>query len=97
MPAEEKETVCICETEVISKIVDFGFNDLGLDEIVAETQTANGASCKLLERVGMTLEAKLHRFGAEQAVYSIKRKESNWLKEDRNDSTTKNSRGLFEL
>jgi [ribosomal protein S5]-alanine N-acetyltransferase len=61
-------------TEVISKLIDYGFNELGLDNIVAETQTANGASCKLLERVGMILESKLHRFGAEQAVYRIKRK-----------------------
>ncbi|WHY87354.1 GNAT family N-acetyltransferase [Neobacillus novalis] len=58
-------------TEVIQVILDFGLNELKLEKIVAETQTANKSSCRLLERVGMELERTISRFGAEQAIYSI--------------------------
>lgn len=57
--------------EVVSRIITFGFKDLGLQKLVAETQTKNTLSCNLLERVGMHLETRIHRFGAEQSVYSI--------------------------
>jgi ribosomal-protein-alanine N-acetyltransferase len=58
-------------TEVIGKLIDYGLNEYKLHKLVAETQTANIKSCKLLERVGMAMECKIHRFDAEQAVYSI--------------------------
>ena len=58
--------------EVVQRIIEFAFNELYLEKVVAETQTANKSSRKLLERLGMQLERKIIRFGAEQAVYSIK-------------------------
>ena len=58
-------------TEVVQRVIGYCFNALKLSKIVAETQTANLSSCKLLEKMGMTLEKKVHRFGAEQAIYSI--------------------------
>jgi [ribosomal protein S5]-alanine N-acetyltransferase len=60
-------------TEVLGKILNYAFTKLKLPEIVAETQTANRASCKLLERVGMELKETILRFGAEQAIYCKKR------------------------
>jgi [ribosomal protein S5]-alanine N-acetyltransferase len=60
-------------TEVIQKVIEYGFNEIGLDEIVAETQTANKTSCKLLEKVGMTLKEKIERFGAEQSIFRIQK------------------------
>lgn len=59
-------------TEAVQLIINYGLNELKLSKIVAETQTANIPSCKLLERVGMELEQTTSRFGAEQAIYSIK-------------------------
>lgn len=59
-------------TEAVQLIINYGLNELKLSKIVAETQTANISSCKLLERVGMELEQTISRFGAEQAIYSIK-------------------------
>ncbi|WP_368654972.1 GNAT family N-acetyltransferase [Ornithinibacillus sp. 4-3] len=59
-------------TEVVQLIIDYALNELNFSKIVAETQTANTSSCKLLERLGMKLEQKISRFGAEQAIYSIK-------------------------
>lgn len=60
-------------SEVVRKMIDYSFTEIDLPKLVSETQTANSSSCKLLERVGMKLENKLMRFGAEQAVYSIER------------------------
>ncbi|MBT2760103.1 GNAT family N-acetyltransferase [Paenibacillus sp. ISL-20] len=60
-------------TEVISRLIEYAFNELGIQKLVAETQTANIRSCKLLEKVGMIMEKRIIRFGAEQAVYSIQR------------------------
>jgi len=40
---------------------------------VAETQSANKASCKLLEKLGMNLKQIVQRFGAEQSIYCIEK------------------------
>jgi ribosomal-protein-alanine N-acetyltransferase len=60
-------------TEVIRNVIIFAFNELTIFKVIAETQTANASSCRLLERVGMTLERKVQRFGAEQTLYSIEK------------------------
>jgi [ribosomal protein S5]-alanine N-acetyltransferase len=54
-------------------LIEYAFNELGIQKLVAETQTANIRSCKLLEKVGMIMEQRIIRFGAEQAVYSIQK------------------------
>ncbi|MFC4559214.1 GNAT family N-acetyltransferase [Virgibacillus kekensis] len=59
-------------TEVVEKIIHYAFNELKISKLVAETQTANKSSCSLLERLGMNLEKKIIRFGAEQALHSIR-------------------------
>lgn len=58
-------------TEVVREIIEYCFNELKLSKIVAETQTANIASCRLLEKLGMKVERIVYRFGAEQVIYSI--------------------------
>ncbi|MFJ7734272.1 GNAT family N-acetyltransferase [Lysinibacillus sp. NPDC097231] len=57
--------------EVLTNIIDFGSNQLNLSHLVAETQIANIASCRLLEKVGMQKVQVLERFGHEQAVYEL--------------------------
>lgn len=59
--------------EAVQVVIKYGFMELNLPKIIAETQTANEASCRLLEWTGMEREKTLLRFGAEQAVYSIQR------------------------
>lgn len=59
-------------TEAVSAIIDYAFNDLKLPAIVAETQSANTASCMLMEKLGMKLERKVFRYGAEQSIYAIR-------------------------
>lgn len=60
-------------TEVIGALIQYSFDELKLNKIVAETQTANTRSFNLLERVGMTRIKNITRFGEEQAVYCIDR------------------------
>ena len=56
--------------EAIAKALDYKFaTDADLVRIVAETQTANIASRRLLERLGFSEMRRLQRFGAEQTLY----------------------------
>jgi len=59
--------------KAVSATLTFAFKELDLPRIIAETQSVNVASCRLLERLGMTLERKLTRFGVEQSLYTITR------------------------
>lgn len=59
--------------EVLSAVLHYGFTHLQLAKIVAETQTANIASCRILEKLGMQKIKVLERFGHEQAVYQLLR------------------------
>ncbi|MDY0406771.1 GNAT family N-acetyltransferase [Virgibacillus sp. 179-BFC.A HS] len=60
-------------TEVVGAVIHIAFHEFNLPRIVAETQTANKVSCRLLEKLGRALERTVMRFGAEQAIYSITR------------------------
>lgn len=44
-------------TEAAEAVLAFGFQDLGLDEIVSFTTTANWSSRRVMERLGMTRSA----------------------------------------
>lgn len=57
--------------EVVQHIISYGFKELGLKTIVAETQSVNKASSTLLERVGMNLDKTVERFGEKQSIFSI--------------------------
>lgn len=59
-------------TEVVERVIKYALQELKLSKVVAETQTANEKSCSLLKKVGMSLEDKVIRFGAEQSVFSIR-------------------------
>ncbi len=58
--------------ETVTAAVSFALSSLALPVVMAETQTSNISSCRLLETIGMKREGTLTPFGAKQAVYSIK-------------------------
>ncbi|QHJ69928.1 GNAT family N-acetyltransferase [Planococcus halotolerans] len=58
--------------ETAAVIIDFALNSLKLPAVVAETQSANISSCRLLKKLGMELERKFFRYGAEQRLYVIR-------------------------
>lgn len=46
-------------TEAAQLIIDFGFNELNLNRIWAPIMSKNKASCKVMEKVGMSYEGTL--------------------------------------
>ena len=56
-------------TEATACVVDHALNDLSFQRVIAETQTENTSSCKMLEGLGFIEETRLRRFGALQAIY----------------------------
>lgn len=56
--------------EASTEALRYALEELGHTRLIAETQVANIASCKLLERLGMQEVQRLTRFGAEQAIYA---------------------------
>ncbi|CDN52985.1 Toxin-antitoxin system, toxin component, GNAT family [Neorhizobium galegae bv. officinalis bv. officinalis str. HAMBI 1141] len=59
--------------EALQAVLTHAFDSLGHTRLVSETQAANLASRRLLERLGMKSEKTLERFGAEQVIYAIHR------------------------
>jgi ribosomal-protein-alanine N-acetyltransferase len=60
-------------TEAVDSVIHFAFTELNLSSLIAETQVLNLSSRRLLEKLGMKLDKKIMRFGAEQAIYCIER------------------------
>lgn len=56
--------------EAVRVVLNYTLKDLALPRVIAETQTANVVSCRLLERVGMRFERSIERFGALQSIYT---------------------------
>lgn len=47
-------------TEVVTRVLDFGFDTMGLHSIEAQTDPDNAASRRVLEKLGFVLEAHYH-------------------------------------
>lgn len=56
--------------EATTCVVKHALSDLGLPRILAETQAANIASCRLLQKMGFAEKQRLDRFGAEQVIFA---------------------------
>ena len=59
-------------TEAVGALLDRLHRELGLARVVAEIRAANGASRRVLEKVGMAAERRLIRFGAAQVLYAAR-------------------------
>ncbi|EPF74614.1 hypothetical protein F945_01381 [Acinetobacter rudis CIP 110305] len=57
--------------EALSLVLSYVFNEMRLQKLVAETQSINKSSVKLLERVGFDFERQVIRFESYQAIYAI--------------------------
>jgi ribosomal-protein-alanine N-acetyltransferase len=58
--------------EAVLANLDFGFNVLKLNKIVAITQEANQGSCCLLTSIGMHLVKKFERFNVMQCLFELR-------------------------
>lgn len=57
--------------EAAARVVEHAIHDLALRKVVAETQSTNAASCRLLATLGFAEEIRVARFGAEQVIFGI--------------------------
>ena len=58
-------------TETLGAILDYLKNNSEIKELIAETQSNNTRSCRLLEKLGFGLDDTVHRFGELQNIYKI--------------------------
>lgn len=58
-------------TQALEFVLNYSFNELNLKKVIAETQTQNKASIKLLERVGMIFGKSVERFGSNQSIFLL--------------------------
>lgn len=56
--------------EAAKAVLQHASRTMGLQRVIAETQGANTASIRLLDRLGFDLIASLQRFGAQQHIYA---------------------------
>lgn len=56
-------------TQAVRQALVHAFGTMQLRRVVAETQAANAASVRLLERLGFRLFRQVTRFGAKQSIY----------------------------
>jgi RimJ/RimL family protein N-acetyltransferase len=64
-------------TEAALASLNYGFNVLNVDKIIAITQESSYSSCRLLEKIGMQCIDKFSRFNAIQCLYQLIQKEWN--------------------
>jgi [ribosomal protein S5]-alanine N-acetyltransferase len=54
--------------------IDFAFNDLGLDRIIALAKPDNIASTTLMKKLGLTYEKMVHIYGEDAVYYALNKK-----------------------
>ena len=62
--------------EALAVCIDYGFNTLKLNEVIAITQEANIKSCQLLQMIGMEHIKNFERFNAYQCLFTIDNKQA---------------------
>lgn len=58
-------------SEILGRIFEYAAATLSLKRLWAETQKANLASIRLLEKMGMEHQEQVERFGETQLIYAI--------------------------
>ena len=58
-------------TEAAQAALDHGFQKLGFQRVIATVQSANRASIRVIEKLGIQQESSFQRNGREVSVYSI--------------------------
>jgi ribosomal-protein-alanine N-acetyltransferase len=61
-------------TEAARASLTYGFEQIGLERIVAVAAPANAASRRVMEKAGMTMEGPGRHYGQETVLYSITRR-----------------------
>ena len=65
--------------EAVSNCVDYAFNILSINIIIAITQEANTKSCQLLKKIGMKPIKNFERFNARQSLFQITKSDQTFF------------------
>ncbi|HEV2107691.1 MAG TPA: GNAT family N-acetyltransferase [Thermomicrobiales bacterium] len=63
-------------TEAASAVRDYAFGTLDIPRLVSLIRMGNGASRRVAEKVGMSLEAEIERYGRPYWLYALSRAEA---------------------
>ena len=58
-------------TEAARAVLDHGFNRLGLSRIVAVAEAPNGASFRVMQKLGMTLQGPVRYYDRDLTMYAL--------------------------
>lgn len=58
--------------------LDFAFNDLGLERVIALANPENEASTSLMKKLGLTYEKEVHIYDEDAVYYALNK--SDWIK-----------------
>ncbi len=64
-------------TSISAQVLDYGFNRLGLDEVVALAYPENTASIRVMQKIGMSPSGSRSYFGREFVFYTIEKNSVN--------------------
>jgi RimJ/RimL family protein N-acetyltransferase len=67
LPAKQRQGFA---TEAARAALEFGFSEVGLDEIVSFTWTENAASLRVMEKLGMKRRREFESAGLPHLLYS---------------------------
>jgi ribosomal-protein-alanine N-acetyltransferase len=60
-------------TEAARAVVGYAFHDLGFDEIIASADPPNGASVRVMQRLGMRFDRRVAKSGRDTIYYRLAR------------------------
>lgn len=63
--------------EASRAVLQYGFDEVGLEEITGDTDTPNAASIRTIERLGMTFQGEIERNGLKNVHYTLRRADFN--------------------
>jgi len=66
-------------TEICKRLLQFAFQELPLDEVVASVDDGNAASQKVLEKSGLINRGRTRSYGKDSPIFRITREEWNAL------------------
>ena len=65
-------------SEAARAVLDFGFRNLHLEEIIGLAVPDNAASIRILEKLGMEFVETMDYFGLQAAKYVIRNPQNSW-------------------
>jgi RimJ/RimL family protein N-acetyltransferase len=70
-------------TEAARAVLEHGFGELALPRIVAVAESPNGASLRIMQKLGMTLQGDAHYYDRDLTMYALEARDYALMREAR--------------